>query len=395
MVVGGSTRGVWLDALVLAVALAALACEDEPGKSPQPAQPVNDAQDPAPRPDAAPPTKDASMDASLPVDAGKPDSARPDASAQPDAHVPDAAPDALIDAAMPDTPPTTLAETGLFAPGSSSELAPGVQAYSPRYVLWADQAEKERWFYLPEDTQIDSSDMDYWSFPVGTKAWKLFSRDGKKLETRLLWKTETGWLRVAYAWNDAETEAVAVPDGQQNVRNTEHDIPNRTACNECHTGLPDRLLGVGAIQLSHSGTGMTLASLIADGRLSAPPPGTGPGFALADSTEWNALGYMHANCGHCHNPRSDQYDKVDLDLWLRTSQLAAATQTESYKTTVSQLLTDTASQNMFRVAPGEPGMSGLIERMELRGNEQAMPPIASEQVDATGSGAVRAWIDDL
>jgi hypothetical protein len=104
---------------------------------------------------------------------------------------------------------------------------------------------------------------------------------------------------------------------------------------------------------------------------------------------------MHANCGHCHNPRSDHYDKVDLDLWLRTSQLGAVTQTESYKTTVSKMLTDTASSNTLRVAPRQPGMSGLIERMELRGSEQAMPPIASEQVDTTGTGAVRAWIADL
>jgi hypothetical protein len=389
MVVGCGGRAGWLGAVVLA--LAVLGCEGDAATT---AEPVRDAQQPAPPIDAAParPLGDASMDASLPIDAASRDSSVADTGPQLDAANSDAAADAELDAAVPPAPPATLAETGLFAPGSLSELAPEVQPYSPRYVLWADDAEKERWLYLPPDTQIDSSDMDYWSFPVGTKVWKLFSRNGKKLETRLLWKTETGWLRVAYAWNDADTEAVAVPNGQQNVRGTEHDIPNRTACNQCHTGLPDRLLGVSAIQLSHSGAGMTLASLIAAGRLSAAP--TAP-FALPETTEWNALGYMHANCGHCHNPRSDAYDKVDLDLWLRTAQLSAAADTESYKTTVSQMLTDTASQNTFRVAPGKPAMSGLIERMELRGSEQAMPPIASEQVDVTGTGAVRAWIDDL
>ena len=37
--------------------------------------------------------------------------------------------------------------------------------------------------------------MDEWHFPVGTKVWKEFSRDGKRLETRLFWKTEpNGWL---------------------------------------------------------------------------------------------------------------------------------------------------------------------------------------------------------
>jgi hypothetical protein len=320
------------------------------------------------------------------VDAG----AKPDAGGELDATV-----DAGLDAAMmmPAKLPQTLAETGLYAPGSTSQLAPGVRAYSPRYALWSDGAEKERWLYLPEDTQIDSSDMDYWTFPVGTKAWKLFSRDGKKLETRLFWKTETGWLRVAYAWNEAQTEAVAVSNGQQNVLGTEHDVPNRTACDECHDGLPDRLLGVSAIQLSHSGAGITLASLIADGLLSAAPAAP---FPLPDDTQWNALGYLHANCGHCHNPKSEKYDRVDLDLWLRTGQLdEPVTQTESYKTTVGKMLTETASAFSLRIDPGESGMSGLIERMELRGDEQAMPPIASEQVDRTGTDAVRAWIDDL
>ena len=387
---GRGTRGTWLAVVVLALAACGCNGDSEPQAAP------DDAQQPLPPQDAAQtPRRDAGMDASMPpVDAGKTDSGAPDAGNPLDAaDTGQPGEDAHIDAG-PATQklPMKLSETGLFAPGSTSQLAPGVQAYTPRYALWSDDAEKARWFYLPEDTQIDTSDMDYWSFPVGTKAWKLFSKGGKKLETRLLWKTDAGWLRVAYAWNDDESEAMIAPNGAQDVRGTEHDIPNRNWCADCHNGLPDRLLGVSAVQLSHSGSGMTLSSLIAGGKLSAPPAAT---FPLADSTEWNALGYLHANCGHCHNPRGDAHDRLDLDLWLRTSQLSAASMTESYKTTVSAALTDTASTNTLRIAPGEPGMSGLIERMELRGNEQAMPPIASEQVDQTGVGAVRAWIEDL
>src|SRR5688572_1467135 len=241
--------GTWLGAAMLAgLSLALIGCEDEPA-----AQSVHDAQGPSPLPDAAINRPlDAGKDASRPVDAGARDSAMSDA-APADASEHDAAPDAEVDAALPaPTVPTMLADTGLFAAGSTSQLAPGVRAYTPRYGLWADGAEKERWFYLPEDTQIDSSDMDYWTFPIGTKAWKLFTRDGKKLETRLLWKTEAGWLRAAYAWNDGESAAVLTPNGAENVRGTTHDIPNRTACNTCHEGLPDRLLGVSAVQLSHS-----------------------------------------------------------------------------------------------------------------------------------------------
>ena len=310
------------------------------------------------------------------------------------APVPDAGPSTPDAGPLAPALPESLAQTGLFASGSSGPLAPGVMAYAPRYALWADDADKERWLYLPEGTQIDTSDMDHWQFPVGTKAWKLFSRDGKKLETRLYWKREQGWFRMAFAWNDAETEALAAPDGTPDVRGTTHDVPKRGACDECHDGTPDRLLGVSAIQLSTEGPGMTLASLAAEGRLSEPPAASG--YALGAGTEWEALGYLHANCGHCHNPNSVAYDRLDLDLWLRVDQLDAPESTESWTTTVDVALTETDDETLtLRVTPGDSDESGLVQRMLTRGSERAMPPLASEAVDDDGVAQVRAWIDAL
>jgi hypothetical protein len=386
----GVHRMGWAVLLLVSIAMG---CDDEPatGASEPTHQPDAGAPVPAPADAATHARMDAAMHA---PDAAPHDAAPDDAQAARDAAPIDSG-DGAVDAALDagnGSMPTTLAETGLYAAGSSGALAPGVMEYSPRYVLWADDADKQRWFWLPEGTQIDTSDMDHWVFPVGTKAWKLFSLAGKKLETRLLWKTEQGWARFAFAWNDDETEASAVANGESDVRGTMHDIPNRTQCNECHSGLPDRLLGISAIQLSHDGAGMTLASLIADGKLSDPPASE---LALPDTPEWNALGYMHANCGHCHNPRSDKYDRVDLDLWLRVDQLDAVTSTESYKTSVGQMLTEDANTLTFRIAAGDSDMSGVIQRMELRGEDKAMPPIASEQVDTDGVSAVRAFIDGL
>ena len=119
-----------------------------------------------------------------------------------------APPDAAVDAAAelrPETRrstldrwrrslPPMLSATGLYVDGSTDELAPGVHPYEPRYVLWSDGADKQRYLFIPEGSQIDTADMDEWRFPVGTKVWKEFSRDGKRLETRLFWKTEpNGW----------------------------------------------------------------------------------------------------------------------------------------------------------------------------------------------------------
>ena len=341
---------------------------------------------------------DAGMDAA--VDAGH-DAALPpiDAatdSTTPDAGAPDAADDAGADADIvvpPNTAPMHLSETGLYAEGSLTELADGVMAYAPRYELWSDGADKQRWLFLPEGETIDTSDIDAFVFPVGTKAWKEFSHDGVKLETRLLWKTSAGWVLIAYAWNEAQDDAVAVPRGAKDVLGTDHDIPQRINCRECHDGAADTLLGIGAIQLAHSGSGLTLAQLEADGRLSDAPPA---GIERPDTLEWNALGYLHANCGTCHNPIGGGWDRVaGLELWLRVEDLDAVTSTPIYETTVDVATMQTSGDDTARVEPGHSEDSALITRMKLRDDEEAMPPIASEFIDDAGIGLVEDWIDSL
>jgi hypothetical protein len=180
------------------------------------------------------------------------------------------------------------------------------------------------------------------------------------------------------------------------VGGTTHDVPARNRCSDCHDGAGDKLLGVSAIQLSHDQPGANLEQLASDGRLSQS---SSDDFRLPDDDTWNALGYLHANCGNCHNPNSVVWDKVDLDLWLRTGELGDATKTQSYLTTVSVALTDFHGSGdagvMNRIAPGDAAHSGLILRMTTRGNDDAMPPIASEIVDDDGVALVSKWIDAL
>ena len=54
---------------------------------------------------------------------------------------------------------------------------------APTEALWSDGAVKRRFIYLPPGTTIDTTNMDEWVFPVGTKFWKEFSVDGRKLRT--------------------------------------------------------------------------------------------------------------------------------------------------------------------------------------------------------------------
>ena len=157
--------------------------------------------------------------------------------------------------------------------------------------------------YVPSCRKIDTSDMDHWSFPIGTRVWKQFTVGGKIIETRLIHRYGPGpddWIFAAYQWNDAGTDADYVADGVVNAKGTQHDIPSNVDCSKCHSKLPEHLLGLSAIQLSHTGAGVTIRSLSDAGMLTVPAPN---GFTVpgSDPATQAALGYLHANCGNCHN----------------------------------------------------------------------------------------------
>ena len=69
--------------------------------------------------------------------------------------------------------PPLLSQTGLFSDIASRTLSSGVLTYTPRYPLWSDGAGKDRFLYIPPGRPIDTSDMDRWVFPAGTRAERL------------------------------------------------------------------------------------------------------------------------------------------------------------------------------------------------------------------------------
>jgi hypothetical protein len=289
-----------------------------------------------------------------------------------------------------------LSETGLYSDIKANTLAPGVEPFEPRFALWSDGAVKRRWISLPAGAKIDTSDMDAWKLPVGTKLWKEFSRDGVRVETRIVERTTASdWLLLAFQWKPDQSDAVTVPEGVQNASGTPHDIPSATQCKSCHTGAPDRVLGFSAIQLAGTTGPLDLAALAARGALSQAPstPPIVPGHAVVVA----ALGYLHANCGHCHNPASGVFFTLNLDLRLRSDSLATEQDTPVWNTAVGQPSLVAGSGGLaLRIAPGDPDHSALIYRMGLPGGQRSrMPPLATETVDATGLAAVRAWIDSL
>ncbi len=293
--------------------------------------------------------------------------------------------------------PMLLSETGLYADAANEVFAYDVRLFEPQHKLWTDTATKRRWFYIPAGEQIDTTDMDNWAFPVGTKVWKEFTRGDVRVETRILWRVATGgrgWIMVAYIWNAEQTDAVAAPMGLENASDTAHDVPGSQLCADCHGDRQDKILGVSAVQLSHAGPGMNLTDLIERNLLSSPP--TSDFVIPGNETEVAALGYLHANCGHCHRENTSAASRADLRMWLLTDQLDAVTSTDAYTYLVNQPVYAGTSVLPTRIVGGEPEMSEVIRRMALRdGGEQQMPPIGTEDPDLDALSALNAWINTL
>lgn len=327
-----------------------------------------------------------------PRDAGARDAAAPDGGAH------DAGPDAAHDAG----PAPCVGPPGLYADDECRVLAEGVRPYVPRFELWSDGADKERFVYLPPGTRIDTSDPDRWGFPRGTRVYKTFSIGGVRLETRLLEKVGEGrgpdqWTMITYVWSaDQRSVAEAPALGERNVLGTSHDVPSRAACVACHSIAQDDVVnGFSAIQLAHDGPGVTLGRLKDEGLLTVPidPDGAAvPGDATAQA----ALGYLHANCGSCHGGPEPEHG---LDLSLRVGATDVAS-TPAWTTAVCACSvwtgsTPTGEVVSLRIAPGHPELSVAVLRMSTREPLDQMPPLATEVVDEDGVRILSEWIASL
>ncbi len=290
----------------------------------------------------------------------------------------------------PDAPagPRRLSETGLYADPGARRVAEDLVEVEPRHQLWSDGALKRRWLRLPPGEVIDTSDPDRWRFPVGTQLFKEFSVAGVPVETRLIERVgDTGddradfWMGT-FVWLPDGSDAVFAENGQLDINGTGHDAPAAFQCWTCHLGEPGHVLGVSAVQLRDS------ARTRLAGRFSDDVPATP---AAADP----ALGYLHANCGHCHNPSGTSWSFTAIELRLRAGD-ARAEQTPIFLTSVDHNLDHFLFAGFDkRVVPGDPEASALLHRMASRAQTVAMPPLATEHADPAGLELVRAWILSL
>jgi hypothetical protein len=324
--------------------------------------------------------------------------------------------------------PDELRCTGLYGDWARRTVAPDALYYDPGFKLWSDGAAKRRWIRLPPQSQIDTTDMDEWSFPVGTKIWKEFSlggqvvaggllMGGKIIETRLLWKQSTsGWTSLVYRWSDDQSSTHRLDNGAMVPHPSgppAYEVPSIYACADCHAGRQDFVLGFDLIGLgvpSAGATGgLTLATL-PSGWLTHLPPATT--VTIPEDTTRKAapaLGLLHMNCGvSCHNALGQAkaaYTGLFTKLLTRQLYPEAGTATVAGTDTYTTSVRVQGHLNFgvyMRILPGSSAQS-LMTLMSLSRDPDAgmflpMPPIVSHRLDTdpvTGIPLVQAWIDAL
>jgi hypothetical protein len=347
--------------------------------------------------------------------------AGPEATVQPDAVPQEAAPQGCAADRSSDGMWQHLTCAGLYADFASKRVDPALRPYKPALELWSDGAQKQRWIFLPPGTKIDTSSMDEWVFPIGTRVWKEFKLDTKRVETRLYEKAPDGtWRHASFRWADDESDAVRTDDGVKIARGgadvPPYEIPSANQCNDCHGGRKDKLLGFEAVSLGLTGAeGLTLTTLVAEGLLSAAPSSTTLTFPEdATGSAAAALAWLHVSCGACHNrsssangEKSRVYTLAHATELLDQDGGATTVQTlDAYVSTVGHVTTvdipDGGGATFSMIKAGDPGASLVSylsgQRVSASGNPNEkvqMPPIVTRLVDTKGHALLDTWISAL
>lgn len=292
--------------------------------------------------------------------------------------------------------PALLSEVGLYpALPDRSVVDARATSYVPRYPLWSNGSQKERFIVVPPGAAVDIGDRDAWLFSPGTLLFKTFSyvepesMEPVPVETRIIRRRDDGWDFVAYRWREDGTDAerlagtaatdVTVHDAEQGT--FQHSIPSRLECRVCHESRPATILGFSELQL-----GDVLEDLAARGVLAGDAPDQPDEVVHEDPATRDVLAYFEGNCTHCHNGGTGPNNSFDLRHPV------------ALENTIDQPTEGIGSANGLRIDPGSPStsvlflaFSGETEDPELR----LMPPAGVQRRDASTIESLRQWILSL
>lgn len=312
-------------------------------------------------------------------------------------------------------PAALLSATGIFDSLASLQVVSGFIEYAVNQPFWSDGTVKRRWVAMPDTSEIEFSAVDAWQFPLGTVVVKHFEialiendpGSQRRLETRLLILTDSGWQGFTYRWNVQQTDAdllsgreqesisVQLADGSS--REQIYEYPSRTDCLVCHTAVAGRTLGLRTRQLNRdfaypNTNDNQLRSWNNIGLFSSDiaMPDTYERYAaIADtsvSLTARVRAYLDINCAYCHQPGGTTPVTIDLRFATTLADTAALDVTPSAG--------DLGLVDARIIAPGDRLRSVLWQRMQ-RLDAQRMPPLGSHLPDEQALAAIGAWIDAL
>jgi len=308
--------------------------------------------------------------------------------------------------------PTLLSQTGLFTNLATLAPASGLIEYTVRHPFYPDHADKRRWVGLPNGTQVDFADDDL-IFPTGTVVVQHFTMNmiegdvtsARRLETRVLLNTYTGWLGLTYRWDANETEATLLNSRESETlsislvgggtREQTYDYPSRTDCWVCHTASAGSTLGLKTPQLNgnfdYNGTvdnqlrsWNNIDLFDTDiGNVSQYDQFVQLGDTSANLTT-RARTYLDVNCSHCHRPNGPT--GTNLDLRFESSDMSAIG--------VAPTGGNLGIADALIIASGDHQRSILWQRMQRLDSER-MPRLGSHVVDEDNLTLIGDWIDSL
>ncbi|MCR9163373.1 MAG: hypothetical protein ACE37F_20390 [Nannocystaceae bacterium] len=318
-------------------------------------------------------------------------------------------------------PLETLSAYGFFV-GPLREQVPnaGVVGFTVAAPLWADAADKGRFFAIPQGATIEFSEQGAWSFPVGSVLIKTFAfdldrgeaEDLRYVETRLLVHEAAGrWQGYVYVWNDAQTEAVRSRAGADVVLDYVdasgqpgsqlYLVPDENLCETCHRHDDQTvILGPTTRQMNTrwamggEEAALQIDWLAEQGYFAREVPAAAQLPALVDPAgdapiDARARSYLHGNCAHCHREGGlAEGTGLRLSAWIDVPAQYGVCKKPG-------ALAPSSGGARYDIWPGHPEQSFVPFRMASTDPAVKMPEVPNLLADAFGVELIEDWIAQL
>ena len=302
--------------------------------------------------------------------------------------------------------PEKLSDTKIFANMKKRKMSKEYVAYEVNAPFWSDNADKTRYFRLPEGKSISYRSEGSWEVPVGTEIIKNFRAPeaNRMLETRVIKRIETGWEAATYIWDKKSRNATLRPEGLQLERwqrvgkswapTTWHG-PSSSECASCHVDAAGYVLGLNTAQLNNEdGEKNQIMDFVKRELLSGLPEDFSPETAARHCDPHDpkcelgdrARVLLDVNCAMCHRPNGPGNASIDL----------------RYATDLgdTKMIDEKPAQGDLGIAdarivkPGDAESSLLYLRMNTLSNGR-MPNIGSNVIDQKAVKLLREWINSM